>query len=224
MASSAWSAQTAVTQISGTKPSIGSLKDDTNTRLGTIESNRQDHETRVAAMETGKAAKPYINALAPADTSLDWYDTDQESGVLILKRHNGTTWVRASSYGVQYASSCAFITAGMCVDTDDGKLYYHNGTAVVEVGTGGSGTTYTAGTGIDITGGVISSTVTGTLPSATEGQGVQKGATAWEAVDLAPLAFTDNVSRNSSTGVVSVPVTATATSGSSVPFTSGGVS
>lgn len=222
MASPAWSAQTAVTEISGTQASIGALKTQVNTKLGAVESNRQDHEARVAAMETGKETKAVVQATAPADTTVDWYDTDQESGVLILKHHNGTTWVRASSYGVQYASSCASIAAGMCVDTDDGKLYYHNGTAVVEVGTGVGGTTYTAGTGIDITSGVISSTVTGTLPSATEGQGVQKGATAWEAVDLAPLAFTDNVSRNSTTGVVSVPVTATATSGSAVPLTSGG--
>ena len=81
-----------------------------------------------------KETKAVVQASAPADTTVDWYDTDQESGVLVLKRHNGTTWVRASSHGVQYASSCASITAGMCVDTDDGKLYYHNNTSVVEVG------------------------------------------------------------------------------------------
>lgn len=183
---------------------------------------RSKLNSNFSELDTTKETKAVVQASAPADTSVDWYDTDQEAGVLILKRHNGTTWVRASSHGVQYAASCATITGGMCVDTDDGKLYYHNGTAVVEVGTGGSGTTYTAGTGIDITSGVISSTVTGTLPPGIEGQGLQKGASAWEAVDLAPLAFTDNVSRNSSTGVVSVPVTTTATSGSAVPFTSGG--
>ena len=64
---------------------------------------------------------------------------------------------------------------------------------------------------------------TGTLPTGTEGQTIQYGSGGTPAaVDLAPLAFTDNVSRNTTTGVVSVPVTATATSGSSVPFTSGG--
>ena len=85
-----------------------------------------------------KEAKAVVQASAPANTSVDWYDTDQESGVLILKRHNGTTWVRASSHGVQYSTSCVSINGGMCVDTDDGKLYYHNGTGIVEVGSGGS--------------------------------------------------------------------------------------
>lgn len=83
-----------------------------------------------------KETKAVIQASAPADTTVDWYDTDQETGVLILKRHNGTTWVRVGSHGVQYLSSCAPITAGMCVDIDDGKLYYHNNTEVVEVGSG----------------------------------------------------------------------------------------
>ena len=70
-----------------------------------------------------KETKAVVQASAPADTTLDWYDTDQEVGVYVHKKHNGTTWVRVGSHGVQYASSCASITAGMCVDTDDGKLY-----------------------------------------------------------------------------------------------------
>lgn len=53
----AWAAQTAVTQISGTQASIGALKTQVNAKLGTVESNRQDHETRVAAMETGLASQ-----------------------------------------------------------------------------------------------------------------------------------------------------------------------
>ena len=138
MASPAWTAQTAVTQISGTQASVGALKTQVNAKLGTVELNRQDHETRVAAMEAGKETKAVVQASAPADTTVDWYDTDQESGVLILKRHNGTTWLRASSHGVQYLSNCLGISAGFCVDTDDGKLYYHNNTSVVEVGSGGA--------------------------------------------------------------------------------------
>lgn len=104
-------------------------------------------------LDTTKETKAVVQASAPADTSVDWYDTDQEVGVLILKRHNGTTWVRASSHGVQYASSCTAITGGMCVDTDDGKLYYYNGTAVVEVGSGGGDYTLPTASG-SVLGGV----------------------------------------------------------------------
>lgn len=212
---------TKTTPVTGDKALIIDSADGNKSKNVTLGSLPVSTPTQIAL--DLKAVKPYVNTSAPADTTLDWYDTDQEVGVYVHKKHNGTTWVRVGSHGVQYLSSCASITAGMCVDTDDGKLYYHNGTAVVEVGTGGSGATYTAGTGIDINGGVISSTVTGTLPSATEGQGVQKGATAWEAVDLAPLTFVgSNISYNSETGLATVPVTGTATSGSAVPFTSGG--
>lgn len=100
-----------------------------------------------------KASKPYINSSAPADLTLDWYDTDQEPGVYVHKKHNGTTWVRVGSHGVQYLSNCSSITAGMCVDTDDGKLYYNNNTSVVEVGTSvGSYTLPTAS--VDTLGGI----------------------------------------------------------------------
>lgn len=132
----------------------------------------------------------------------------------------------ASAFANQaaFTSAWGWTPGGISAWSDIQALISGTGDYIKYDGTRGTpaGSTYTAGTGIDITGGVISSTVTGTLPPATEGQVPQKGASAWGAVDLAPLAFTDNVSRNSSTGVVSVPVTATAASGSAVPFTSGG--
>lgn len=137
---------------------------------------------------TKNSGRPWvIQSTAPSDLSLIWFDDDQVPGYLVLKLHNGTTWVEQ---------------------------------AMGE----GSGTTYTAGTGIDITGGVISSTVTGTLPSGIEGQTIQYGSGGTPAaVDLAPLTFVgSNISYNSETGLATVPVTATATSGSDVPFTSGG--
>lgn len=131
-------------------------------------STRSKLNSNFSELDTTKESKAVVQASAPADTNIDWYDTDQESGVLILKRHNGTTWVRASSHGVQYATSCVGITGGMCVDTDDGKLYYHNGTTVVEVGTGdGSIPTASAetlggvkiGSRLTITDGVLSADV-----------------------------------------------------------------
>ena len=129
--------------MAGDKALITDSADGNKTKQATVGSFPISTATQTAL--DGKETKAVVQASAPADTTVDWYDTDQESGVLVLKRHNGTTWVRASSHGVQYASNCAGITAGMCVDTDDGKLYYHNNTAVVEVGTsGGSYTLPTA--------------------------------------------------------------------------------
>lgn len=347
----------------------------------TMEHNAEKSNLNFSALDTSKAAKPYVNALAPADISLDWYDTDQEPGVWIHKKHSGTTWERVGSHGVQYLPDCAGIAAGLCVNTGNGKLYYHNNTAVVEVGTasgsytlptasantlGGikvgarltitdgvlsadvqsgtgavdsvngatgtivldaddisdasttkkfttsaekatwnakqntlvAGTDYLAPTGsaagltgfptlnqnttgsaarlstartiagsvfdgtanIDISyenllgtptlgtaaaldvgtaannvvrlngsgqlpamDGSLLTGISGSIPSGTIGQGLQYNSTTTVApIDYAPLAFTDNVSRNSTTGVVSVPVTATPTSGSAVPLTSGG--
>lgn len=81
----------------------------------------------------------YAGATAPADTTKLFRDSNEETGVLIQKKYvTGTGWVRVGSRGVQYASSCAGIATGMCIDSA-GKLYYHNGTAVVEVGTGSGG-------------------------------------------------------------------------------------
>ena len=118
--------------MAGDKALITDSADGNKTKQATVGSFPISTATQNAL--DGKETKAVVQASAPADTTVDWYDTDQESGVLVLKRHNGTTWVRASSHGVQYASNCAGITAGMCVDTDDGKLYYHNNTSVVEVG------------------------------------------------------------------------------------------
>ena len=122
--------------VAGDKALITDSADGNKTKQATVGSMPISTATQSAL--DGKETKAVVQASAPADTTVDWYDTDQESGVLILKRHNGTTWLRASSHGVQYLSNCLLIPAGMCVDTDDGKLYYHNGTAVVEVSGGGS--------------------------------------------------------------------------------------
>ena len=119
--------------VAGDKALITDSADGNKTKQATVGSFPISTATQTAL--DGKETKAVVQASAPADTTVDWYDTDQESGVLVLKRHNGTTWARASSHGVQYAPNCAGITAGMCVDTDDGKLYYHNNTSVVEVGT-----------------------------------------------------------------------------------------
>ena len=112
---------------------------------------------------TNKEPSVYVGETAPADTTRLFLDSNEEAGVLVQKKYvTGTGWVRVGSNGVQYASSCASITAGMCVDTDDGKLYYHNNTSVVEVGTGTGGTGdiegVTASTGL--TGGGTTGTVT----------------------------------------------------------------
>lgn len=72
LASSAWSAQTAVTEISGIQPSVGALKTQVNTRLGTVESNRQDHEARVAAMEDGKADKTSFTSQSAFTSAWGW--------------------------------------------------------------------------------------------------------------------------------------------------------
>ena len=132
--------------VAGDKALITDSADGNKTKQATVGSFPISTATQTAL--DGKETKAVVQASAPADTTVDWYDTDQESGVLVLKRHNGTTWVRASSHGVQYAPNCAGITAGMCVDTDDGKLYYHNNTSVVEVGTGtGSGISHATADG-----------------------------------------------------------------------------
>lgn len=69
----AHAAQTPVTEISGTQASIGALKSQTNAKLNTIESNRQDHESRVSAVESGKADQSALNAKAPlAGTMTEW--------------------------------------------------------------------------------------------------------------------------------------------------------
>lgn len=126
--------------------------------LDTFLSTDKGSETRTklnnnfTALDTGKEPSVYVGETAPADTTKLFLDSNEEVGVLVQKKYvMGTGWVRVGSYGVQYATSCAGITGGMCVDTDDGKLYYHNGTAVVEVGTGGGTgdiTGVTAGTGL----------------------------------------------------------------------------
>ena len=154
--------------VAGDKALITDSADGNKTKQATVGSFPISTATQTAL--DGKETKAVVQASAPADTTVDWYDTDQESGVLVLKRHNGTTWVRASSHGVQYLSSCSGIIAGMCVDTDDGKLYYHNNTSVVEVGTsGGSYTLPTAssdtlggikvGSRLTVTDGVLSADV-----------------------------------------------------------------
>lgn len=137
IACSANAAQQPITTItSGTGTSGKTLKayndNDMTPRLTDIDENFTD-------LYTNKEPSAHVGATAPADTTQSFLDTDEEPGILIQKKYViGTGWVRVGSHGVQYATSCAGITAGMCVSTD-GKLYYHNGTAVVEVGTGSGG-------------------------------------------------------------------------------------
>ena len=196
MASPAWAAQTAVTPITATQDKIGTLKASVNTKLGTVESNRQDHETRVAAMETGKAAVScFANSTAfNACFTLDWQSIDASGFNGTLPATADTLQEIAQKVDDIVLGSGSFDQAGDYTLTGDWDF-----------------------SGANISG------IVGSLPTGTEGQTIQYGSGGTPAaVDLAPLAFTDNVSRNATTGVVSVPVTATATSGSAVPLTSGG--
>lgn len=97
LASLSFGAQSAVTSIEalGTSAKLGDLRGAVNTKLGTVESNRQDHETRVAALESLIGARPWvIQTTAPADTTLLWFDSDQVADAIVFKVHNGTAWVQ----------------------------------------------------------------------------------------------------------------------------------
>ena len=131
--------------VAGDKALITDSADGNKTKQATVGSFPISTATQTAL--DGKETKAVVQASAPADTTVDWYDTDQESGVLILKRHNGTTWIRASSYGVQYLADCSLIPAGMCINTTTKKLYYHDGSAVVEVAAGGAGISHATSDG-----------------------------------------------------------------------------
>ena len=90
-----FAAQTAVTSISTVTATREALRTAVNGKLTVVESNRQDHEARVAALEGAIGDRPWvIQSNAPADTTLIWFDDDQVAGYLVLKVHNGTSWVQ----------------------------------------------------------------------------------------------------------------------------------
>lgn len=101
LASPAWSAQTAVTQISGTQASVGALKTQVNTKLGTVESNRQDHESRVDTLEgktsninnTSDANKPISTA---TQTALDLKAAKASTVMLWSEWSNGASFTTSS--------------------------------------------------------------------------------------------------------------------------------
>lgn len=84
MASCAYGAQQDVSQISGIMSSVGALKAQTNSKLLAIDAN----------FDELYAYRPWVKqTTAPADTTVLWFDTDQVEGYVVLKVHNGTTWV-----------------------------------------------------------------------------------------------------------------------------------
>lgn len=93
-------AQQDVSQISGTMSSVGALKTQTNSKLLAIDAN----------FDELYAYRPWVKqTTAPADTTVLWFDTDQVEGYVVLKVHNGTTWV-AQAMGTAGATAINDLT------------------------------------------------------------------------------------------------------------------
>lgn len=104
-------------------PSIGALKDAVNLRLADIDENFDEIYTAVGT-------RPWvIQATAPADTTLAWFDTDQVVDAVVLKIHNGERWVpqaigEGGSYTLPTASADTLggIKVGARLTITDGVL------------------------------------------------------------------------------------------------------
>jgi len=101
---------TTIDKFNSSTTSIDNLRVATNTKLGVIEANRLDHETRVAAAETGKAA---VSCFADSTAfnacfALDWptgFDTAGDYIVTGEWDFTGATVTGISSGGISHAAS-----------------------------------------------------------------------------------------------------------------------
>ena len=83
-----------VVPASPVQPSIGALKAALNLRLAAVESNFDEIYAKV------NAGPVYVNASAPADTSVVWIDTDQDNAI---KVYITDTWTVVGTAGGAYS-------------------------------------------------------------------------------------------------------------------------
>lgn len=75
-----------------------------------VEADMVKQEAMNTELYAAIATRPWVKqANAPADTSLIWFDTDQVADAVVVKIHNGTTWVQQaigeSGSGISHATS-----------------------------------------------------------------------------------------------------------------------
>ena len=87
-----------VVPASPVQPSIGALKAALNLRLASVQSNFDEIYTKI------NAGPLYVNASAPADTSVLWIDSDQDNA---LKAYIGGVWTVVGSLGGEYTLPAA---------------------------------------------------------------------------------------------------------------------
>ena len=83
-----------IVPASPVQPSIGALKAALNLRLASVQSNFDEIYTKI------NAGPLYVNASAPADTSVLWIDSDQDNA---LKAYIGGTWTVVGTAGGAYS-------------------------------------------------------------------------------------------------------------------------
>lgn len=132
LSSSALAVQSPVTTISGVTASREALRTQVNSKLTTIESNRQDHETRVSAAETGKADKTCFASEAAFNAcfDLDWNSvvgdnlgTASATDVAALFSGEGDCLKADGSKGACGTAGTDDQTAGEVNITDAGNYY-----------------------------------------------------------------------------------------------------
>ena len=133
-------AQQNIAQLSAVTASREALRTSINTQLSAVQSN---FDELYAAVGT----RPWvIQATAPADTTLAWFDTDQVLNAVVLKIHNGSNWVpQAIGEGGSYTlpTAAADTLGGIKVGA---RLTITDGVLSADVQAGGESTTVGDGT------------------------------------------------------------------------------
>lgn len=154
----ALAAQQDIAQISAVTASREALRTAINTQLAAVQANFDELYTAVGT-------RPWvIQATAPADATLAWFDTDQVVDAVVLKIHNGERWVpqaigEGGSYTLPTAAADTLggikvgdrltITDGVLsadVQTGDGSATYPSAAGVANWDGSAWGTSYTVGT------------------------------------------------------------------------------
>lgn len=169
---------------------------------------------------TKNSGRPWvIQSTAPSDLSLIWFDDNQVPGYLVLKLHNGTTWVQQAigeggtfNQAGDYTLTGSWDFTGATVTGISGGSMVYPG-AGISISTGSAwGTSITPGTSVatalaapvDGTGGLVSKAYVDAFPNIIFGTGIA-------VAEDTPSAGTDTVS---------IDADATPTDGSAKPITS----
>lgn len=127
----ALAAQQDIAQISAVTASREALRTAVNTQLSAVQANFDEIYTAVGT-------RPWvIQATAPADTTLAWFDTDQVVDAVVLKIHNGERWApQAIGEGGSYTlpTAAADTLGGVKVGA---RLTITDGVLSADVQTGG---------------------------------------------------------------------------------------